>query len=374
MDTQTRYTKAIKSLLAACAIFVALVPAGSVCEAEPESGSEPVREMPTGSSTPENAFDMAAPQAQQHDLAADRGEKLRIGLALGGGGTRGAAHVGVLKVLAEAGVPVDCVAGTSIGAIIGGLYSAGVPLDQLEKEVRNNSIVKAFMNVPLTLDVALTPVMLLPRLVGRKSFDGLYAGTKFRKYLSKELPHGVTNIEDLQMPYCAVALNLVDGQQYALTKGDLVHAMQASSAVPELRRPVLIENKLFVDGGVVENVPVDQARHALKANYVIAVDVDERLTEKPTDDFKKLGSVATRLVTLELARSDKHALMKADFVIHPNLDGIGLLSKSNADAVRALKAGEDAARAALPMLLKSLKDKGMTITPQAASISARKAL
>jgi NTE family protein len=374
VDTQTRYTKAIKSLLTACAIFAALVPAGYVGEAETETSNDPVREMPTGSCTADSAFDIAAPQAQQHELPADHSEQLRIGLALGGGGTRGAAHVGVLKVLTEAGVPVDCVAGTSIGSIIGGLYSAGVPLDELEKQVRNNSIVKAFMNVPLTVDVALTPIMLLPRLVGRKSFDGLYAGTKFRKYLSKELPNGVTNIEDLQTPFCAVALNLVDGQQYALTKGDLVHAMQASSAVPELRRPVLIENKLFVDGGVVENVPVEQARHALNANYVIAVDVDERLTEKPTDDFKKLGSVATRLVTLELARSDKHALMEADFVIHPNLDGIGLLSKSNDDAVRALKAGEDAARAALPLLLKSLKDKGVTLTPQAASVSGRKVL
>ena len=335
------------------------------------------REMPSGIKGNVDAFEDARPEAREHaqlmrgnspgELKTDgkipdsSKPSVKVGLALGGGGTRGAAHLGVLKVLTEAGVPIDCIAGTSIGAIVGGLYAAGIPFDVLEQEMRNNHIMKAFTGFPLSVNVAITPVRLLPRAVGKKSFDGLDKGTRFRKYLEKQLPRKSRNIEALNIPFCAVALNLVDGQVYSLTKGDLVHAMQASSAVPELRRPVQIGSKLFVDGGVAENIPVDETRVVLKADFVIAVDIDERLDQEPIDNFKKLGSVGKRLVSLELARLDNKPLSKAEFVIHPDVDGIGLISRRESDAERALHAGEEAARHALPTLKEALQRAGVTL-------------
>ena len=99
-----------------------------------------------------------------------------VGLALGGGGTRGAAHVGVLRVLEEEGIPIDCIAGTSMGAIVGGLYSAGVPLDTIQKTFDDGKLMHSYMTVPLFVRILAAPVLLLPRVVGYHPYDGLYNG------------------------------------------------------------------------------------------------------------------------------------------------------------------------------------------------------
>jgi NTE family protein len=317
-------------------------------------------ETPSGQKVAAPALDMAEPTSR---IGRPVGQRVttRVGVALGGGGARGAAHVGALKVLVEAGVPIDCIAGTSMGAIVGGMFDAGVPITSLEELFRDRSIMKAFMSEPLSLEIITAPVGLLLHSVGvgKNSYDGLYKGTAFRKFLCKHIGSN-KNIQDLDIPFCAVALNLVDGHPYALSKGNLVYAMEASSAVPELRSPVSINDQLFVDGGVMSNVPVNQVRTALNADFVIAVDVDERFHEQPAKTFRKLGSVAARLVSLELAKTDYQDLITADVVIHPDVDGIGLLSSKREDAVRALAAGEAATRMALPAIEKALKARGIS--------------
>jgi NTE family protein len=185
------------------------------------------------------------------------GGRPRIGLALGGGGARGAAHIGVLKVLIAEGIPIDLIAGTSIGAIVGGLYSSGVPMNVLEDDFANARLMKNFMTVPLTFRLLVAPIMVLPRLVGHHAYDGLYNGVKFRNFCNNLAPEGKRTIENLDRPFAAVSLSLIDGQEHMLTKGDLGKALQASSAVPGLRKPVEIDGNLFVDGGVLANVPVD---------------------------------------------------------------------------------------------------------------------
>ncbi len=329
------------------------------------------RQFPSGSGSVENLFDGASPEFRHGSNVEIPGT--RVGLALGGGGTRGAAHVGVLKVLVEAGVPIDCIAGTSIGAIVGGMYAAGVPLPELEKQFRNNRIMKAFMAPSPAVRVVTAPLHVVPYVFGKKHFDGIYKGGLLSKFLAKELPDDRKNIQDLSIPFCAVALNLVDGHVYALTKGDLILAMQASSAVPVLRRPVRIGDDLFVDGAVIQNLPVDEARRALGAHFVIAVDVDERFKKESVESFLKLGSVAKRLITLELARRDFRALTTADIVIHPNVDGIGLLSTKNQDAANAMAAGESAARAALPTIIEALQKRGIRLNPPATQLSEQSA-
>jgi NTE family protein len=282
----------------------------------------------------------------------------RVGLALGGGGTRGAAHVAVLKVLKREGIPIDCVAGTSIGSVVGGLYCAGMPLDDLEKQFTDMSLMRSFMTVPLWVRVAVAPVMVIPRLWSHP-YDGLYKGNKFRKFLENNVSqHSKKNIEDLKVPYSAVAVSLVDGYAHRISKGSLGYAMQASCSVPGLRKPVQIGNDLFCDGGVVANVPVKLCRE-MGADIVIAVDIDERMLPVPLDNFRKMGSVSERLIKFQLRNIDEPELALADIVIHPNVDGIGLISTKKEDGVKGLKAGEEAANAAIPAIKKKLADAGI---------------
>ncbi len=282
----------------------------------------------------------------------------RVGLALGGGGARGAAHIGVLKVLIAEGIPIDVIAGTSIGAIVGGLYTSGVPMNVLEDDFANARLMKNFMTVPLTFRIIVAPIMVLPRLVGHKAYDGLYKGIKFRNFCNNLAPVGKRKIEDLDKPFAAVSLSLIDGKEHMLTKGDLGTALQASSAVPGMRKPVEIDGNLFVDGGVLANVPVEYARK-LGADFVIAVDVDEKVEPVPTKDFMKAGSVSRRMIKLELNGLDQPQCVNADVVIHPDTDGISLVSRSAKDGVRGIKAGEEAARAAMPEIKRKLASLGI---------------
>ena len=289
----------------------------------------------------------------------------RVALALGGGGTRGAAHVGVLRVLQREGIPIDAIAGTSMGAIVGGMYAAGVSVDTLEKKFDDCSLMKHFMTVPLPVRVVVAPIMVVPRAFGHHAYDGLYKGGKFRKYLDASVPQFEQNIEELKIPFAAVALDVVDGKPYRLSKGNLGYALQASSAVPGLRKPVQIGEQLFVDGGVVENVPVDEAR-AMGADIVIAVDVDERFDPVPLDTFRAMGSMSKRMVALQLANVDAPQLKRADLVIHPMVDGIGLISTKAEDAKKAMRAGEKAAEEALPAIKAKLAQVGIALVPPGA--------
>jgi len=279
----------------------------------------------------------------------------RVALAMGGGGTRGVAHIGVLRVLVREGIPIDCIAGTSIGAIVGGLYSAGVPIDKIESIFRTKSILRHFDTVPLSLRVALIPLFLLPRLVGWRPYEGLYRGGIFANFLSGLVSPERRNLEDLKHPvFWAVASNLLDGTPYVIKEGNIGTALQASSAIPILRRPVEVGDALLVDGGIVENLPVTQASK-MGCDFVIAVDIDQAVPVLPKDAFRKLGSVSRRSINMNLRALDQPQVKAADFVIAPNLGDIDLLSHSEADAIHAIAAGEAAAEKAIPALKAQLQ-------------------
>ena len=279
--------------------------------------------------------------------------KTKIGLALGGGGARGAAHVGVLQVLEREGIKIDYICGTSVGAIVGGLYSAGVPLSELQSDAEKGSFMKKYMNMSLPARLALEPLTLSPRLLGAKPYDGLYSGKTFRHYLQQTLPEKHPQIQDLKRPFAAVAFNLLDGKTYMIRGGDLDFAMQASSAVPSLRKPVPFAGKLFVDGGVDCNLPVKQCRE-LGADFVIAVNVDQPFHEQDAIHFTKLGSVTDRLINWDLWDLDKPQERVAEFIIHPDTTGISVITTSPKAAKKAYEAGVKAAEDALPELRKLL--------------------
>jgi len=277
----------------------------------------------------------------------------KVALVLGGGGARGAAHVGVLRVLEKEGIHVDMITGTSIGAIVGGLYCAGLSVDEIESKFRKPTIMRNYMTVPIFISFAARPIFMLPRLIGIRPYDGFYFGNKFRNYYKSCLPKDKQNIEDLNLPFRAITTNLMDGQLYPITRGDLARAVQASSAIPVLRRPVPVDDVLLVDGAVLENVPVDQAK-LMGADFIIAVPVNERLNPEKRDHFRGLGTVARRIEKIFLADTDQPQLDRADVVIHPHTDGIDILSTSTRDADKAIDAGEEAAREAMPEIKKKL--------------------
>ena len=185
----------------------------------------------------------------------------KIGLALGGGGARGLAHIGVLEVLERESIPIDMMAGTSMGGIITALYACGFSPEQMQEIALQLADMR---NLLRFLD--LTP----PE-------RGLIRTDRIRAYLA-ELVGKDRRIEDLSLPIALAAVDLYSKQAVYLTQGNLVEACMATSAVPGLFPPVPFGNYLLVDGGVLDNVPAKALRH-LGAEYLIAVDVNHLLGE-----------------------------------------------------------------------------------------------
>jgi NTE family protein len=286
------------------------------------------------------------------------GKRLRVGLALAGGGTRGCAHIGVLRVLEKEGIPVDCIAGTSMGAIVGGLYASGVSLDEIEELICSNKMMNSYQTVPIPVRFALVPFFAIPHLFGWHPYDGLYRGGIFANFIRKNAKED--EIEKFKIKFAAVAGNLLDGKPFAINHGDIGKAVQASSAIPFLRRPVEIEDKLLIDGGVVMNLPVEQVRE-LGADFVVAVDIDDNLKNMEKKDFRKVGSVSKRAVNMQLSAIDSYQTPKADFVMHPDVTGIALLDGNIKDARKAISAGEEVARKLLPALKTKLQESSVSL-------------
>jgi NTE family protein len=157
-----------------------------------------------------------------------------------------------------------------------------------------------------------------------------------------------------------VCTNVVTGQSEAITHGDLGLALQASSAVPGLRKPVQIGDDLLCDGGLVCNLPVSQVRK-MGADFVIAVDIDEHLKPVPLNQFRVPGSMSRQAIRIQLATVDAPELKIADMVIHPNTDRISLISEKKADARRGIEEGIKAAREAMPELKRKLAAIGVEL-------------
>jgi NTE family protein len=178
---------------------------------------------------------------------------LKIGLALASGGARGSAHTGVLKVLEAEGIPISAVAGSSIGAVVGGAYAAGISVERIEKEWLETDLTKVIRSFLPTF----------PRA-------GLSSGGELRKYL-RELIKDV-HFDELSIPFAAVGCDIDTGEAVVLDRGSVADAMRASSSIPGLFHPVRLRGRLLVDGGLVEPLPVRLCRD-LGADLVIGVDI-----------------------------------------------------------------------------------------------------
>lgn len=277
-------------------------------------------------------------------------ERKTMALALGGGGVRGAAHIGVLRVFEEEHIPVDYIVGNSMGAIIGGSYAAGVPLDKLEECGLSKKMRKAYLPGWASRIIA-APIEKIT-CVFHKNYAGLWSGEKFQRYLESYLPPGM-RVEQTKIPFSAVATNLRDGEAYRISEGNLATAIRASSTMTPFLKPVEIGERLYIDGGLRANLPASAAKDT-NADVVVAVLVDEPLRVLPKKTFCHYKGIGKRVGDVILSVTDEHQLEFADIIIKPDITGIKVLSKKPEDIAKAIQAGEEAARKALPLLRKRM--------------------
>ncbi len=288
--------------------------------------------------------------ANDQVFAQDSAEKKTVALVLGGGGARGAAHIGVLKVLEENGMRPDIVVGTSMGAIIGGLYAAGVPIDRLEKVTQDGSIKRAFRPIPVPLQVLKKGAkhVIFWR---KKSCAGFYTGESLAQFINKTAGDDNNRIENFQMRYAAVVVDLRDAKAYRLEKGDLGMAARASSSLPPLFSPVCQDGHAYADGGIRANVPVIPARE-MGADYVIAVNVDEIIKPIEENHLYTYNGLTNRMTSIIITARDESIMKQADVVLQPDVAGIPIISVADKDYTKAMNAGELVARAKLSELKK----------------------
>ena len=253
----------------------------------------------------------------------------RLGLALGGGAARGFAHIGVIQVLERQGIRPDLVTGTSAGSLVAALYASGLDGAQLERAA-------------LEMDEATIADWTLP-IFNR----GLLRGEALARYVNRQVQG--RPLQDMVLPAGILATELATGRGVLFQRGDTGVAVRASSAVPGVFTPVDIGGKLYVDGGLVAPVPVEQARQ-MGAELVLAVDISS-----PPDQAAGSDALRALLQTFTIMGQsiNRLALRGADVLVRPDLNGVG--SANFAARQQAMDAGRRAMTAALPRLREQLE-------------------
>ncbi|MDR1742716.1 MAG: patatin-like phospholipase family protein [Dysgonamonadaceae bacterium] len=280
-------------------------------------------------------------------------QRKKIGLALSGGGAKGAAHIGVLKVLEEAGIPIDYIAGTSMGAIIGGLYSIGYRADQLDSLVRNqdwNFLLSdnvyrenrpQFEKTDLDAYLFSLPyerkgrVKLPPGFVSGQNIYSLFLNLTIGYHTEKDFAQ-------LPIPFRCVAADVRTGSEYDFQYGLLPMAMRASMAIPGFFAPVELDSMLLIDGGIVNNYPVDLVKK-MGADIVIGIRFppDEKEMEEQQGSVLEITGYLNNFLGKELLQKN---IRETDLLIEPNLSPFNMASFQNTALDTIVARGEKAAR------------------------------
>lgn len=269
----------------------------------------------------------------------------RLILALGGGAFKSVAQIGVIRCLEEKGIRIDGVVGTSLGATIGALYSSGMSVNDIEKLFTEDKIQNAMFKGVIVRYI-LKPLAPLKHLAFGSPYAGISTGKGYLKFLSDNLPD---KFSELKKPFAAVATNLTDGVTTVFSEGDLPKSVLASNAVPTIFRPVMIEDKLYVDGGLRANLPNIIAKK-LGADIVISVLVDKAITTEPNKKFKSKNAVVMRVADIMMAAADHPKAEAADILIYPNVDFIPPVTKDKELIERAIEVGYKAAEQMVPQI------------------------
>ncbi len=297
----------------------------------------------------------ASAQIDKSKLFSRYTKRPKIALVLSGGGAKGIAHVGVLKIIEKTGLQIDYITGTSMGSIVGGLYASGYTADMLEQLVLNmdwdamlaDEISRRSTSIEekgdhdryiTSFQIAKKGIM-LP--------TGFKRGQRLTTMMSQLTQHvqEIRDFDKLPIPFRCIGTNIVTGEAYVLRKGSLSEAMRASMAIPTIFTPIEIDGRLLVDGGVIRNLPVSDAR-AMGADIVIAVDVGAPLYKK--DEINSVIQIMDQSISFLGYRSTKKERNLADVLIMPDITGF---SSSDFNKGRELIAvGEDAGRLMIPEL------------------------
>ena len=294
-------------------------------------------------------------------------QRPKVGLVLGGGGAKGAAEVGVLKVLEEAGVQVDYIVGTSIGSIVGGLYAAGYSASELETMFQTQEWLSlltdrkaSLNNEPYTTIDGVTYIFGFPVMDRNSRGIGVMSGGRIEQLIDSMVSvKGCTEFEGLKIPFRCVTADIRNAKEVILSKGVLCKALRASMAIPGIFKPVEHNGLLLVDGGMLNNLPVDVCRQ-MGADIVIAVDLqqNEQKPRKRTDltaltglaSLFGLGGILEWITNRPDIEKYYANRKLADIYIHPNLPDADASSFGNKNAARMIQAGTAAAKGQLPAL------------------------
>jgi NTE family protein len=260
--------------------------------------------------------------------------KPKVALVLGGGAARGFAHIGVIRSLEQEKIPIDLIVGTSVGSLIGAIYASDVNSFELEWT--------AFALEKETLiDYGIF-----------NALTGLSAakGDKLEEFVKSKV--ATANIEDLRIPFAAVATDLNRGARVVLDKGSVARAVRASSAIPGVFPPVDHQARLLVDGGVVDSIPVSVAREK-GADIVIAVDIGEKVINF---NVASIVDVMLQSITIMAAENAKYKKKDADVLISPKIGDVGMLDFGQKK--RCMQAGIEAAQIMMPEIKAKIEEWG----------------
>ncbi len=291
--------------------------------------------------------------AQAAAVPAPAAGRPKVCLVLSGGGARGAAHIGVIKVLEALRVPIDCIAGTSMGSLVGGAYATGMSLADMEALVGGLSTEKLFVERPPRQDLTIrrklddhtnlfTPEIGVSKdglMLPKGAVSGVQLETVLRQLAKAP---GYRNFDDLPIPYRAVATDLVSGKPVVFRRGELANVMRASMSVPGAVAPEEYEGKLLVDGGLTDNLPVDVAR-TMGADVIIAVNLGTPLMKR--EELTSIVGVTAQMLNIlteQNVRASLASLRPTDILIEPEL---GDFSATDFDHLpQTIPIGEAAAR------------------------------
>jgi NTE family protein len=306
------------------------------------------------------ALPVIALYAEQPAVPAVPEVRPRIGLVLSGGGARGSAHVGVLKVLEELRIPIDAIAGTSMGAVVGGLYASGLTAAEIERITTSLDWEDAFSDSPPRTDLAWRRkledqdfLIDFPLGIKGRSFRvprGIIQGQKLNQIL-RGLTLPVVRIRDFdQFPtrFRAMATDLETGESVVLASGDLTDAMRASLSAPGLFTPVERDGRILVDGGISNNLPVSVAQ-ALGVDLLIVVDVS--YPPQSRDKLQSVAAITNQMIAIMMRQNtaaQKRLMSARDIAIDPPLADYSSFDFSRVE--RAITIGEEAAREVAPRL------------------------
>jgi NTE family protein len=266
-------------------------------------------------------------------------EKVGVALALGGGGSKGFVHLGVLEVLEENGIPIDLIVGTSAGSIIGALYADYADSKMLKENILHINKwdildFSIFHSLHFFVDV-------------RGPVQGYY----LEEFLVKNMT--VNNMEDLRIPFIAVASDIENDRSVPISSGPVATAVHASSAIPPVFTPVKEYGMFLVDGGVTEPVPVATARQ-YNPKVLISVDISTPGDDLPLNNMWDVTNKSLYISYYQLSRMQS---LGADVSIHPNLNGFGMFDDS--ESLKLYGIGRAEALKAMPAILAELKKKGI---------------